>query len=334
MSGQRKPAFAVFLGLVLAVAAACGSSSATPTSPVVTLPPSASNSAEATTAPETPTAATTAGTGDAGSLINQALSGSADVKSFHIELTVAGTIKAAALAAESGSAAASDVKLDGTSIKGDVDLANGAGHLAISVPAIAAMDLPQAVTADLIVTNNVLYASAGALTQNKYIELPLSSLGDLSQALPVPSLPVPTAGASSPVGDVTNELANLQQQLQQAGATATVVGTEQIGGQDATHIQVTVPVDYINQQIAAQEAQATETPPPALAGAKLDSSTLDVWVYTSNNQLAQIHFTAASSAVGNVDVMLTLTNYDQPVTVTAPPASSISSENPLAGLGS
>jgi hypothetical protein len=326
VSSPRKPVFAAVLGFVLVVAAACGGSSATPTSAA------ASNAPGESTAPSSSAAANG---NDASSLIAQALSGGSDVKSFHIKFTVSGTIKAAALAAMSDSTPAptTDLTLDGTSLEGDVDIANGAGHIALNLPAIPELGgVP--ISADLIVVGQALYAKTALLGSDKYMMLDLSSLSSMAGALPLPSLPVsiPTAGASSALTQVTDQLAQLQQQLDAAGAKATIVGTEQIGGQDATHINVTVPVDWINQQITAAETSATDTPPPGLEGAKLDSSTFDIWVYKSNNQLAQLHFTAASSVVGNIDVMLTLTNYDQPVTISAPPASEISSANPFSGL--
>jgi hypothetical protein len=323
VSSPRKPVFAAFLGLVLAVAAACGGSSATPTSPATSMAPEGSMA---------PSSSAAANANDASSLITQALSGGSDVKSFHVKFPVSGTISAAAMAAGTDDPTAQAVTLDGTSLEGDVDLANGAGHIAVNVPPIAAMGgIP--ITADVIFVDGNLYVKTALLGGTKYMVLNADSLGGLTQMVPLPSIPVSIpsadANASSALSQVTDQLAQLQQQLDAAGAKATIVGTEQIGGQDATHINVTVPVDWINQQLTSAEAGATDTPPPGLEGAKLDSSTFDVWIYKSNNQLAQLHFTAASSVVGNIDVMLTMTNYDQPVSVQAPPASEISSGNPF-----
>jgi hypothetical protein len=315
----RKPAMGAFVGLIVAVVAACGSSAATqtPAAPGGSVAPGAS-------------VAATANANDASALITQALSGSSQIKSFHIKVTASGTIKAAALAdATSGAAAGaagSDIKLDGTSLEGDVDIANSAAHLSVNVPPIASFGgVP--ITGDLILVDNALYYKISLLGGAKYSMVDLkslsSSLSGLASGLPVA---VPTPGASAMAG-VTDQIAQIRQQLDAAGAKATVVGTEQIGGQDATHINISVPVDYINQQITA--AQAGASPNPAMAGAKLDSATFDVWIYKANNQLAQIHLTAASSAVGNIDFMLTLTNYDKPVTIAAPAAGDISSAPPI-----
>jgi hypothetical protein len=320
----RKPAFAVFVGLVVAIAAACGSSSATATPTSVAPGNSTAPGVSVTPVASVPA---TANANDASSLITQALSGSSTVKSFHIKFTASGTIKGAVLKSATSGSLATDLVLTGTALEGDVDLANSAAHLALNVPPIASFG-GQPIAADVILANNALYYKVSLLGP-KYSMLDLkslsSSLSGLTSGLPVA---VPTPGASAMAG-VTDQIAQLRQQLDTAGAKATVVGTEQIGGQDAVHINVTIPVDYINQQITAAEAASSASPDPALAGAKLDTSTFDVWIYKANNQLAQIHFTAASSVVGNIDLMLTLTNYDKPVTIAAPPAGEISSAPPV-----
>jgi hypothetical protein len=55
----------------------------------------------------------------------------------------------------------------------------------------------------------------------------------------------------------------------------------------------------------------------------IDSASLDAWIYKSNSRLAQVELKGSSAAVGNIDFMLTVTNYDAPVTVAAPPASQV-----------
>ena len=320
MISLRKPAMGALVGFVVVVAAACGSGSSatatnTPAAPGNTVAPGASSAA-------------TVNANDASSLITQALSGSSQVKSFHLKLTASGTIKAAVLQDATSGAAAGDVKLDGTALEGDIDLGNSAAHLSLNVPPIASFGgVP--ITGDVILVNNALYYKVSLLGGTKYTMVDLKSLGSSLQGL-TSGLPVavPTPGASGLAG-MTDQIAQIRQQLDAAGAKATLVGTEQIGGQDAVHINISIPVDYINQQIAAAQASSTASPDPAMAGVKLDSSTLDIWVYKANNQLAQIHFTAASSVVGNIDVMLTLTNYDKPVTIAAPAAGEISSAPPL-----
>jgi hypothetical protein len=252
---------------------------------------------------------------DPESIITAVVSGESAVKSFHINLSVNGTIKSAALADAAGGAGGAagalkgDLKLDGTSIDGDVDLANLAAHLTVNVPPLAALG-NQPVTGDLIVKDNALYYKVSLLGP-KYTKMDLGSLASLASSLPV-SVPTANAAASAALVDQVNQIRTA---MQQAGVKATLVGVDQIGGKDAYHINISIPIDYLNSQIAAQASAG-----PAM---KIDSAAVDFWVYKDGNRLAKAEIKGASSALGNIDITLTITNYDQPVTVTAPAAGDI-----------
>jgi len=88
------------------------------------------------------------------------------------------TIKAAAIQAEAGSAGAaitSDVKLDGTSITGDVDVANQAADLSFTVPPMAMLGNAP-LTGDLILKDSVLYYKVSLLGA-KYTKMDLGFSG-------------------------------------------------------------------------------------------------------------------------------------------------------------
>jgi hypothetical protein len=290
----RRPAVAFLAAFTVIAAAACGGSSATPT----VGPASAGASAVGS---------------DPNTILNSAISSGASVTSFHIKIELNGTISAAALAAAGGGgsplgAITSDLKLDGTTVEGDVDVANSAAHLAANVPALPALgNVP--ITADLIVKDQVLYYQA-SLTGPMYTKMDLSSLSAMASSLPVA---VPTAMASSS-GGLSGELSSLQQQLKDAGVTATLVGVDQIGGKDANHITFTLPLAMINSEIAAA------SPSPMV---QIDSASIDVWIYTDNSQIAKFEVKGASSTVGNLDLVITVTNYNVPVTINAPAASDV-----------
>ena len=61
---------------------------------------------------------------------------------------------------------------------------------------------------------------------------------------------------------------------------------------------------------------------------KIDSASLDAWIYKDSSRLAKVEFTGASSAIGNIDFVLTITNYDAPVTIAAPAASEVNATTP------
>lgn len=295
MGGYRKSAVTFLAALTLVVAAACGSSSAT------TAPNGPSGS-------QAPGASTAVNPNDPNSIIDAALSGGSTAKSFHIKLEIAGTIKKEALASagDTGLPITSDVKLDGTTLEGDVDVAGGGVNLTFNVPPMQMLG-NQPLTGGLIVKDQVLYYKVSILGA-KYTKM---DLGSLAGSLPLPSL--------SPAADATaglaSQLEELKAQMDAAGVKATLVGVEQIGGKDANHINVSIPLDKVNAAIAAEASSG-----PAMT---IDSAGLDFWVYKDNNQLAKFELKGSSATIGNLDIVVTITNYDAPVSIAAPPASEV-----------
>jgi hypothetical protein len=281
-----RPAITLLAGLLVVAASACSGSSATAA-------PVAPAGGGQTFNPQDPS-----------SVITQVISGGSGVTSFHLKITVSGTIKAAALA-DAGSAAATlgaggDMKLDGSIIEGDVDIANQAAHFAASLPA-------DGVSADVLLVNNAIYYKMASASP-KYTKMDLGSLARLSPVA------IPTAGGSA-MGSLNNEIGLLQAALTAAGVTAKLVGVEQIGGKDANHIAFSLPLDKINAQLAAA---ASPSPAPTI-----DSLSVDMWLYTADSRVAQLEAKFASSALGNLDLTLTVSAYNQPVTITAPSADQI-----------
>lgn len=295
-----KPALSILAGLVVVFASACSSTAASPGVGGTSGPAGAS--------------AVAANPNDPNSIITQVLASGTAAKSFHIKIEVNGTIKAAGLQS-AGSAAAGlkgDLKLDGTAIEGDVDVANQAAHLSLNLPPMAALGNAP-LTGDLIVKDSALYYKISLLGP-KYTK---TDLGSLTSGLPVT---VPSADPSALAG-MGDEIAKMRQQLDAAGVKATLVGVEQIGGKDAYHISISIPLDKINTEIAA--AAASEAP-----GMKIDSASFDIWTYKDTNQLAKIQIKGAASMLGNLDATITITKYGDPVTITAPAASDINAVTP------
>ena len=306
-----KPALTLFAGLVVIIASAC-SSAGTP-APGGSGAPAGGSGAPAGGSGAPTSAVSTVNPNDPNSIITAALAGEAAIKSFHIKIEVSGTVSQAALASTGGVGAGvgaqGDLKLDGTVVEGDVDVANSAAHLTVALPTVP-------VTGDLILVDGNLYYKLSLLGP-KYTETSLSSLSSLAGSLPVA---VPTADASVAAG-LTDQLNQLRTAMDQAGVTATLVGVEQIGGQDAYHINVSIPLDKLNAEIAS--AAASSSP-----GMTIDSASLDAWIYKDSSRLAKVELKGASSAIGNIDFVLTITNYDAPVTIAAPAASEVNATTP------
>jgi hypothetical protein len=267
-----RPALGALAGLVLVVASACSSPAATPA--------------------------------DAGTIISQVINGGSAVKSFHLKLTVNGTIKMAGLGAAGASTGGltGDIRLDGATVEGDVDVTNQAAHLTLALPSMA-------VSGDVIVAGGSAYYKLSylGLSPSKYTKQDLGSLTSMSPVA------IPTPGASALAG-LADQVGQVRTALTAAGVKATTVGLEQIGGKDADHITVSLPIDTLNKGIASQ---AGSTAP------KIDSASVDLWVYRDGSRIAQIEVKAASSTLGNVDFVLTISDYDKAVTITAPSADQV-----------
>ena len=301
-----RPALTLLAGIMIVAVGACSSASSTPLMAGSSAAPAASGAA----------ASVAANPNDPNAILSAAISGGSAIKSFHLKLEVAGTIKKEILQSEGGSSGkmfTSDVKLDGTSLEGDVDLANSAAHLVLTVAPLAMLgNVP--INGDVILQGGALYYKVSMLGP-KYTKMDLGSLSSLAGGLPVA---VPTPGASAM--NVTDELNKLKAQMDAAGVKVTLVGVDSIGGQDANHLNVSLPLDTINTQIAAQASGG-----PAM---KIDSASIDVWIYKANAQLAKVEVKGASSSIGNIDLTLTVTAYDVPVTVTAPAAGDVNPTTP------
>ena len=304
MFKRLRPSVALLAGFVVIFAAACGGSSS------IAGPAGSSGPGSR----PTPSPVITATPLTADSVLSSAITGGPDVKSFHIKIALSGTVSAAGLAkiaAGSGLHITKDLKLDGTAIEGDVDVANQAAHLTINVPAMEMMgNIP--ISGELIVVNKFLYYKLSLLGA-KYHKTSLSSVaGKLPVSIPS-SLPTPADSGLTGLADQVNAL---RTQLMAQGFSASIVGTDQIAGVPAIHIAITVPVAHLNAELAAQAS-----PKPAVL--QLDSASIDLWIYTANNRLAQVDMKMASAGGGNGELLITVSAYDAPVTITAPPAAQV-----------
>ena len=305
-----RPVVAILIGFAVIVGGCSGGSTASPTggSPAA---------ATASIAP-TPAAVATPTPADPDTLFSLGIAEGPAWQSFHMKIAVGGTVKAAflkTLGNPSWAKLTTDAVLEGTVIEGDVDAQNLAFHLAIAVPAVAAFG-SGALTGDLIIKDSNLYLKMAALGA-KYREV---KLGTVSKELGVP-VSVPTPGGSALIG-LANLTSSVRSQLEAVGVTPKVVGVEQIGGREAYHIDLTVPLDKVNSDLAAAASKAGADA-GVLGQLKIDSVSSGIWIYLDNYQLAQVQIAGTSSIAGNLSFTMALTNFDQPVTISAPAASDV-----------
>lgn len=223
------------------------------------------------------------------------------VKSVHVKVEINGTVNIAAMSGGSSGIGISNIDLTGTTLEGDVDVANQAADLSLAVPGLLGT------TGEIVVVGGNLYYKI-SLYGPKFTET------RLSDAVPV-SIPSPGAVASA---DPSAAIASLTKALADAGAKATLMADDKVDGKDVYHVSVSIPVDKINALLAAEGGSTT-------AGMQLDSASFDYWVYKDSILPAKFEIKGSAGTLGSLDVIVTLTSYNEAVKINAPAASDIGS---------
>jgi len=221
------------------------------------------------------------------------------VKSVHLKLEVSGKVNTGALGGSS-SGLSGNIDLAGTTLEGDLDVVKQAVDVKFAVPGLLGT------TGEIIVVDGNMYTKI-SLSGDKF------SKSKLSDTVPV-SIPSPGAVASA---DPSAAVASLTKALDDAGAKATLQADDKVNGKDAYHVSVSIPVDKINALLAADGGSTT-------AGMQLDSATFDYWVYKDSLLPAKMTIAGSAATLGNLNLVLTLTDYDKAVTINAPADSDIS----------
>jgi hypothetical protein len=221
-------------------------------------------------------------------------------KSVHVKIDATGKVNTGAVPGLGFGGFGLNLDLAGTTVEGDVDVANQATDLKITLPAPLG-------TGEVIVVGGNLYYQL-SLYGDKFTET------KLSDAVAV-SLPSARALASA---DPSAAIASLTKAMNDLGAKATLLAGDKVDGKDVYHVSVSVPVDKINALLAAQGGSSA-------AGIQLDSATFDYWAYTDTVLPAKFEVKISAGKIGNFDVVATLTGYNQAVTINAPAASEIGS---------
>jgi LppX_LprAFG lipoprotein len=268
---SHRPATRAFAGALLALAViGCGSSSGTPTAPPVS---------------------------DPNEIITRSATGITAVQTVHFDVAVAGSINTAALGSSGGALGLSGaLKLDGTTVSGDVDIQKQALHVTASMPALLGL------SADIIQVDGFMYTK-------------ISLMGPKYTKFPATTLPVASA-APSASPDISSMVSSLSTGLTASGAKATLVGRDQVDGRDAYHVSIDVPNSLLSQGVGALAGSAA-------SGVSIDTLTLDYWVFVDSLNPAKLELKAGSATLGNLAVTVTLTKYNQPVTIKAPADSEI-----------
>ena len=224
-------------------------------------------------------------------ILSKSVASLKDVKSFHFQAEVTGQLKLDL----SGKGSAATIDLKGTTISGDVDIANKKAHLTFAAPGLFGA------TGDLIVIGDTSYVKV-SLLGDKYTKTVSNNTADPS-----------ASSATDPktiIDDVKKALDGL--------ATAPVkLPDEKCGDQDCYHIQLTLNASDVSGAVGS-------VAPSGLTG----SGTVDVWVQKNNLHPAKVTASVNAGDMGTINVTLTLSGYDQPVTIVAPPDDQVETPKP------
>ena len=222
---------------------------------------------------------------DAREILTRSIGTFKDVKSLHLHADVSGAVKIDL----SGTGNGGSVDLKGTTADGDIDIANKKAHLSFGVPLLFG------VTGDLILIDQTTY-------------MKISLLGPKYEK----SEPKPGAVASAAPMDVQKVIDEMSKFLDQPGVSPTRQADEKCGDRDCYRVSLNL--------TSAQLGNVTDALGSAVPSG---TGTIDVWVQKNDLHPVKMTIAADGGDQGTIAVTLTMSNYDAPLTINAPPDAEI-----------
>lgn len=208
--------------------------------------------------------------------------------------------------------------IDGTRAEGDISINPPAISLTFEVP-----------LQGLAISGGAIVPGDG----NAYVKLalPMGSVDDLWHVMPIGELTIPTPLSSpQPAADMA---AKLKQEFDAAGVVLTNEGDTSCVAGTCTKLHVEIPADALNSSMGPisglGDLLPEESPAPSAAAAAPIPA--DILVDKATGRLDSVSVAFADPAAGtSVTLTVTMSNYDAPVTVSAPPADQVT-DAPLLG---
>lgn len=220
---------------------------------------------------------------------------------FHVDATIDGSVNAGALGGVLGIGVGLEgaLKVDGSTLSGDMDASKPAAHLTATFPRLFG------VSAEVVMVDGFSYIKLSTGQKFSKYNAPTSVFA-----------PIASPGASL---NIANELKFLKTKLDSGGALTTLSGRESVGGRDVYHLVVTVPASLSNELIGYAGSDAAG----AASAVGLVLAPVDLWVYYDTLQPARVRVRASSLTLGSLDLSVILTHYGQSVNIQAPPADQV-----------
>jgi hypothetical protein len=211
-----------------------------------------------------------------------------DAMSFHVRGDLNGSIKLDLM----GTGGATPLELKGTTLEGDIDIANKKLHLSFAAPAILSL------AGDVIAIDQTTWVK---------VNLPGST----------PKYQKSTSDSTAPTNpqewvDEVNKFLNTP------GVAPTKQPDEKCGDLDCYLVRLPL----TSAQLGGVIPGGLESAAPSASG------TIDVWVRKNDLRPAKINVTADAGDMGSVTVTIVFSAYDAAITVNPPPASEVAAETP------
>jgi hypothetical protein len=217
-------------------------------------------------------------------IVTQGMEATTGLNSAHLALTVDGTVTMAELGS-------GQITLTGTTVEGDVDLENTTAHLTFAVPSLLGL------SGEVIMLGNDTYLKT-SMTGDTWAHS-TSSTGD------------PTADLTDP----TKLLDDVRAFLDKEGVEAEKLSDTDCGDSKCYAVRLTIPASLL-----ADTGAAAGISPGDLVG---DALVLDLLFERNDLWLAGVSTELGSESVGQLTLSLTLSSFNEDVSVEAPPADQV-----------
>lgn len=220
---------------------------------------------------------------DANQIITKGFEATSKLKSFHMTIALDGN---ATIPQVGGNLA-----LKGTELTGDFDVAKKQAHATFSVPALLSL------SGEVVANENATYLKT-SLTGTKWKKQDNGAAGSIPD-----------------VQDPTKALADIKKFMDKDGVEAKKLDDAKCGDSTCYRVELTIPSALLDDAAAAAGSSPSEVLGQALVvDLEFDRQTMFLSSVATNIDAKQI---------GSVDATITLSAFDQPVTITEPPASDV-----------
>lgn len=225
-------------------------------------------------------------------IVTQGLEATAELTSVHLLLTIDGTASISELGG-------GEMSLSGTRLEGDVDIENQQGHLTFAVPPLMGF------TGEVIQIGGESYMKT-SLTGATWSKSEVSEGDPVAEAM-----------------DPTEQLEEVRAFLDEEGVELEKLDETDCGDRTCYAVRLTIPA-----AVMADAAEGTDVD-PALLG---DELVLDLLFDREEMWLAGVSTVVSAESVGELTLTLTLSGFNDPVEVEAPPADEVTEGGGIDGF--